>query len=294
MSLSIPNYRILEKVGTGASSTLFHVSSLQGHKHYTVKYVKVHTPEDTKFIDQLKAEYAAGTVIDHPIVRKVFEIRYVRRRLRIQAAMLFMEYVDGMAMNSADYTYPMVDTLEFFAQAAEGIGAMHDAGLVHADLKPGNLLITPQHKVKLIDLGQSCAIDTAKNRVQGTIHYMAPEQAACEVMDARTDVFGLGATLYRLVTGSTIATEMNRSFGAHAPSLAGMRLDQLETKEEEVDLPHCVRRLIEECCEKNPADRPKDMADFAARARMARAILLTRGNAAASQAAFASDPTTPT
>ncbi len=293
MSLSIPNYRILEKLGTGASSTLFHISSLQGHKHYTVKYIKVHSPEDMKYIDQLKAEYTTGTSVDHPIIRKVFELRYVRRRLRVQAALLFMEYVEGMAMNSSDYTYPMVDTLEFFARAAEGIGAMHDTGFVHADLKPGNLLITPQHKVKVIDLGQSCPINTAKMRVQGTIHYMAPEQAACKVMDARTDVFGLGATLHRVVTGATIATEMNRSLGAHAPGLLGMRMDKLETPQE-VDLPHSVERLIGECCAKDPADRPKDMADFAERARMARAILLTRGHAAATQAAFASDPTTPT
>ena len=293
MSLSIPNYRILEKLGTGASSTLFHISSLQGYKHYTVKYIKVHTPEDMKFLDQLKDEHTTGTSVDHPIVRRVFELRYVRRRLRIKAALLFMEYVEGMAMNSSDYAYPMVDTLEFFARAAEGIGAIHEAGFVHADLKPGNLLITPQHRVKVIDLGQSCPINTAKSRVQGTIHYMAPEQAACKVVDARTDVFGLGATLYRVVTGATIATEMNRSLGVHAPGLLGMRMDELETAHE-VDLPQSVERLIAECCAKDPADRPKDMAEFAEHARMARAILLTRGNAAANQATFASDPTTPT
>ena len=178
------------------------------------------------------------------------------------------------------------------------LAAAHAVGVLHRDVKPSNILIDESGEPHVMDFGLAKRLSgdaslTRTGAILGTPSYMAPEQAACKVVDARTDVFGLGATLYRVVTGATIATEMNRSLGVHAPGLLGMRMDELETAHE-VDLPQSVERLIAECCAKDPADRPKDMAEFAEHARMARAILLTRGNAAANQATFASDPTTPT
>ena len=271
MSIDIPNYRILAKLGNGAASTLFKVRCTRTGALYTVKNVKIHTPEDQKFIEQLKAEYATGSQLDHPAIRKVHELRYVRRRLRIKAAMLFMEYVDGTPMNDPEFFRPMTQLLRLFILAAEGLDAMHQAGFVHADLKPGNILVTSDEKVKLIDFGQSCPIYTSKSRVQGTMDYMAPQQVALNVLDRRTDVFALAASLHRIITGRPIATEMNQNITLHSQALLGKRVELAQPTN--VEVPTVVAKLIETCCEKDPAKRLPDMRSFIERTEIAITVL---------------------
>ncbi len=280
MSLDIPNYQILAKLGIGANSRLFLARNLQTGARYTVKVVKVHQPEDMKFVDQLRDEHAVGSVIDHPVVRKTFELRFNRRRLtKLNSAMLFMEYVDGMAMNDLAFSCPLPKLLAHFQQVAEGVQAMHAAGFVHADLKPGNILVTPDERVKLIDLGQACRMGTVKPRIQGTIDYMAPEQVARGALDARTDVFGLAATLYKVITGQPIATDMNQNISLQCLRLVGKRVSELN-QPQEVELAGPIERLVEACCQKDPAKRPADIKAMIDRLDMVRTILLKREAAA--------------
>ena len=286
MPLSIPNYRILEKIGTGAGSVLYKAKCMRTGAIYAIKSVKMHTPEDQGYIDQLKDEYATASLLDHPVLRKVFELRYVRRRLRVHAALLFMEYVDGMVFKSPEFSKPLPDLLGLFARAAEGLHAMHKAGFVHADLKPGNMFLMPDGDVKLIDFGQSSRMHSAKSRVQGTIDYMAPEQVAREVLDQRTDVFGLAATLHRIVTGKPIVTDMNKNVSLHAQGNLGKRVEELAAPTME-GLPICFIRLIQDCCNDDPRKRPADMRDMRERLLTAQTILQTRngnGDAAADAA----------
>lgn len=283
MSIDIPNYQILGKLGTGANSSLFLSRNMQTGARYTIKVVKVRQPEDMKFVEQLRDEHAAGSVIDHPVVRRTFELRYVRRRLtKIKSAILFMEYVDGVALNDPAFAAPLEEVLQFFSHTAEGLQAMHRAGFVHADLKPGNILITPDRRVKLIDLGQACKMMTAKHRIQGTIDYMAPEQVTRGVLDARTDVFGLGATLYKLLTGQPMATGMNQTISLECLRHIGKRADQLN-QPAEVELFQPIERLIEDCCQKEPAKRPANMKAIIDRLDLARTILHKRQAAEAQQ-----------
>lgn len=275
MSLDIPNYRILAKLGSGASSTVLKVRCTRTGTLYTVKSIKIHTPEDHKFLEQLKAEYATGSQMDHPVLRKVYELRYVRRRLRVKGAMLFMEYVDGVPMNDSEFSRPLPELLALFIVVAQGLDAMHQAGYVHADLKPGNLLVTPDESVKLIDFGQSCPMLTSKARVQGTIDYMAPEQVALNLLDRRTDVFGLAAALHRVITGKPIATDMNRAITLHSQGLVGKRMTDI-VEPTNIEVPTVVAKLIETCCEKDPAKRLPDMRAFIERAELARTILQKR------------------
>jgi serine/threonine protein kinase len=290
MSIDIPNYRILAKVGTGANSTLFKVRCTRTGSLYTVKNVKIQTPEDQKFVEQLKAEYATGSALDHPAIRKVYELRYVRRRLRIKGAMLFMEFVDGVPMNSPDFIWSLPRLLKLFIRAAKGLDAMHQAGYVHADIKPGNILVTPRDRVKLIDLGQSCPMLTSKSRIQGTIDYMAPEQVARSVLDRRTDVFGLAATLHRVITGKPIATDMNRNITLHAQGLLGKRVTDL-AQPTDVEMPTALAKLIDTCCQKDAVKRLPDMRAFIERLEMIRTVMRKRAAAAGDQAAIA--PTEP-
>jgi serine/threonine-protein kinase len=170
----------------------------------------------------------------------------------------------------------MDEALRIFGEVAKGLQAMHLAGWVHADLKPNNILVTPDGLVKIIDLGQSARIHQAKAKIQGTIDYMAPEQVQRKQLDQRTDVFGLGAALHKLVTGRPIATEMNQTVSVHSQSLIGRRVE--EVRESTMHgLPTCVSRLINDCCQQDPAARIMDMSSLIERIELARTILAKVG-----------------
>lgn len=275
MAVDIPNYRVLEKLGTGAQTRIFRARCMRTGKDYTVKIVKVVRPEDAGFIELLRAEHAIGSSVEHPVIRKVFELRTMRHRLRVRGAILFMEYVDGVSLADKEFQRSLEGTLEVFAEAARGLHAMHQAGYVHADLKPGNILVTPDDAVKLIDLGQSAKIHEAKQRIQGTIDYMAPEQVQRGPLDQRTDVFGLGATLHKVLTGSPIPTEMNQTISMHSQSLVGRRIAEIRESTMH-ELPACVARLVDDCCQSDPDDRFVDMPALIERLGLACTILNKR------------------
>jgi serine/threonine-protein kinase len=285
LSIDIPHFRIITKLGEGAGSVIYLGRDIRNGARYAIKHVKLHTPDDMRFVDQLKDEYECGRLLDHPVIRKVFELRYVRRRLRINSAMLFMEYVDGMPMNAPEFSRPIPELLRLFIRAAEGLTAMHKAGFVHADLKPGNTLVTAAGEVKLIDLGQASRAYHAKSRIQGTIDYIAPEQASRDILDPRTDVFGLGATLYRLLTGKAIPTDMNQHVSMLTTRWLGKSIQERDEELAPVPLPAAIERFIEACCHKEPARRLPDMRAVIERLDMLRTIMLKHERQAAAAAA---------
>ena len=275
MAVDIPNYRIVEKLGVGAQSRVFRARCMRTGQDYTVKIVKIVKPEDASFIDLLKTEYAIGSSIDHPVIRRVYELRLLRERFRFRGAILFLEYVNGLPLSDKEFRRPMDEILRIFREVAHGLQAMHITGWVHADLKPNNILVTTDGVVKLIDLGQSAKIHEAKPRVQGTIDYMAPEQVNRGTLDHRTDVFGLGATLHRVLTGKAIATGMNQTVSMHSASLVGRRVSEIRESTMD-DLPACITRLIDDCCRTDPKDRITDMPTLIERIDLARTILSNR------------------
>lgn len=282
MTLDLPNYRVIEKIGTGAATTVYRARCMRSGSDYAVKVVKVREPEDMKIVELMRDEHAVGSAVDHPVIRKTYEFRLLRRLTRVHGALLFMEYVPGMSMSDRAFSAPIVELLGQFARVADGLNAMHRAGFVHADLKPGNILVTPDHDVKLIDFGQSSKLGEPKPRVQGTIDYMAPEQATQSRIDQRTDVFGLGATLHRILTGKPVPTEMNQTVNPHTHRLLGKRAEQVP----QIDLsgvPTCVARFIESCCHTAPEQRLLDMSAVIEKLELARSILLATSDGQAPQ-----------
>lgn len=271
MSIEIPNYRIVEKLGIGAQTRVYRARNMPTGKDYTLKIVKIVNPEDAGFIELLKAEHAIGSVIDHPTIRKVYELRLLRHRFRVRGAVLFMEYINGITLADKEFRYSLDETLGVFEEVAAGLHAMHQAGYVHADLKPTNIMITSEGAVKLIDLGQSAKIFEPKAKIQGTGDYMAPEQVSRGKLDQRTDVFGLGATLHKVLTGRAIVTEMNQTVNLQSNTPLVRRQD--ESKSIADEYPACITRMINDCCQADPAARMPDMIAVRERISLARAIL---------------------
>src|SRR4029079_6978434 len=180
------------------------------------------------------------------------------------------ELVDGKPLDVAP-PRDMMDILDTFIAAAQGLRAMHQMGYAHCDIKPNNILRNNRGAVKVIDFGQSCKIGTVKERIQGTPDSIAPEQVTRRPISVQTDVFNLGATLYWALTGKAIPTLYTvQKKGEHSFLLDS----KIETPMElNPKVPPAVSNLVMECVSTKPAKRPADMDQMINRLELGKHIL---------------------
>ena len=288
--VNLPKYDIVRRIGQGAGAHIYEARDRTTRETIAVKHVTRKGPEHDKFIAQAEIEFEVGHSLNHPVLRRFLELIRIRRWLKTRELFLLMEYVEGDTLESRyKGKKPPEDlrpTVATFMQIAEGLNAMHKASYVHADIKPNNILLT-RDGVKLIDFGQSCPIGHRKERVQGTPDFIAPEQVNRGPLDARTDVFNFGATMYWVVTGKWFRTMLNRG----ATATKKIEIDARSGSEPPDEINPAVSvplsRLILDCCEPRPSDRPADMKQVLSRLELI-LHLLGKGDPAASSSSDAS------
>ncbi len=252
--LDVGGFTILKRIGSGARSTIYLASNDEDDTKVALKRVIYEKPEDSRVFEQVETEFKVAQQLDHPYVRKCYELRKVRSMFRVKEMLLSMEYFEGKNLEDCS-TLSLGDVLLVFRMVASGLNAMHKTGLVHCDIKPHNILMNKAGSIKIIDLGQSCKIGTIKTRIQGTPDYIAPEQVKRKPLGPKTDVFNLGATMYWALTGK------------HAPTLIPKKnkfgLPVTETRraphELKKQLPMGISKLVMDCIENDPALRPRNM-----------------------------------
>lgn len=203
----IGQYTVLATLGEGAASMLYAVQNPKDKQVSALKYVEKTNEKSQRFIDQVEQEYAIGSKLDHDSIRKIRKLIRHRKMLKVTAVSMIMELVDATTL---DQKLPRNhnQAVDVFLQIAKGLAHMHGRGFVHADMKPNNVLVDEDGLVKIIDLGQACAIGTMKKRIQGTPGYMAPEQAHRKEITPKTDIYNLGAMMYWVLVGEVIPTAM--------------------------------------------------------------------------------------
>lgn len=266
----IAGFDVVATLGEGAASKLYRVRDKHG-KEFCLKRVVKNSAAEQRFIDQAVAEYEVAKSIDSPLIRKVHKLIRQRALLRTSEVLVLMELVEGRTLETVKFKN-MVGYCKLFHAAAKALQVMHQAGYVHADIKPNNIMVTQEGMVKLIDFGQSCKNGTVKERIQGTPDYIAPEQVKRQPITPRTDMFNLGATMYWLLTGERVPTMMPRKKGQGETV-------QLRTEEAEKGLaspielvPECppaLSNLILECVAKDTMDRPEHMQEVMDRVEIA-------------------------
>ena len=174
-----------------------------------------------------------------------------------------MELVDGLNLEKARPNR-LNTFLIIFQRVAQGLLAMHQAGFVHSDIKPTNIMLAKGGVLKIIDFGQSCAMNHRKERIQGTPDFIAPEQVKRMPLDARTDVFNLGATMYWLLTSQNYPTAIRGSDMRGGINLVDTS-KPIAPVEINDKIPMALSRLVMECCSEKPSDRPSDMKQLLAR-----------------------------
>ncbi len=251
----IAGFRILKDLGTGAASQLYLVQDSKSKHIWALKHVQKETEKDQRFLDQTEIEYTVGSSLQHPKLRHVERLIKNRKLVRVSELYLLLEFVDGIPLDEhPPETY--MQAVDVFQQVADALLYMHEQGFVHADMKPNNIIASEDGQAKVIDLGQSCRVGTIKERIQGTVDYIAPEQAHRRQITPATDVYNLGATMFWCLTGEHIPTAMS-------PKKSGLGLSKDENSlqmpksptEIKSDVPLELSSLVMECIEPVPAKR---------------------------------------
>jgi eukaryotic-like serine/threonine-protein kinase len=221
--------------------------------------------DEPAMIARFRREAAAARKISSPSVIRIHDLGEARPGLLY----LSMEYFAGRTLSEVIAqrgVVPIKDVRDFLQQICAGLEAAHDAGVVHRDLKPGNVLVGERGTVKIIDFGLATTAFgeglTATGAMLGTPHYMAPEQVRGKPVDARTDVYALGALAYHLVTGRPPFSGEN----AIAIGFAHISETPRPPRELRADCPAELDAAIVAALAKNPSDRPAGAKAFAERA----------------------------
>jgi eukaryotic-like serine/threonine-protein kinase len=194
-------YRVVNTLGTGAGSTILLISDkTAGGKKYALKVVRKQDPEDEVYVQQALTEFEAAKKLNHPAIARIYDCRLKRAWFKVRGVELLMEFVEGKTLDEIEAP-ELGQLLLIFCQVSSAMTHMHRRGVYHGDLKPANIMLTKTGHVKLIDFGTAWVRGQDKHRVQGTPQFIAPEQATEKVVDEKTDIYNLGATMYRMFTG---------------------------------------------------------------------------------------------
>jgi serine/threonine protein kinase len=202
----IPGYKILGKLGAGAMAVVYKAKQLSLNRTVAIKVLPKRFTENPEYVQRFYKEGQAAGKLNHPNIVQAVDVGEAGGY-----HYFVMEYVEGRTIYddlAAGKIFSESDALDIAIQVAKALEHAHSVGLIHRDVKPKNIMITSEGIVKLADMGlarQTTDVElakTEKGRAYGTPYYIAPEQIRGEMdIDGRADIYGLGATLYHMLTG---------------------------------------------------------------------------------------------
>ena len=255
-------YEILEILGEGGMAFVYKARDTQLERFVAIKTLKPNYVNQETFVDRFKREAKTAANLNHPNIVQIFDWGIEEEPYFV------MEYIEGNTLTSIiakNRTISLSDILFIGAQVSSGLHAAHQKGLVHRDIKPGNIMITPDGKVKVTDFGivslQNEESDITKTgSILGTASYISPEQAQGKPVSIESDLYSLGTVLYELITGKA-------PFSGDSPiSTATKHLTEKPEKPSVFrrDLPKGVESAILKLLEKATYDRFKSAEDLRA------------------------------
>ena len=271
-------YQLSSRVAIGGMGEVWQATDLVIGRTVAIKILKDEYLGDPGFLERFRAEARHAALVNHEGIANVFDYGE-----EDGSAYLVMELVPGEALSAIIERERVLSTdrvLDIVAQTALALHAAHAAGLVHRDIKPGNLLITPEGRVKITDFGIARIADqvplTATGQVMGTVQYLSPEQASGHSASPSTDIYSLGIVAYEMLAG-------RRPFTGESQVAIAMAQINESPPELPVSIAEPVRNLVYASIAKAPPDRPASAAHLARAAQS-----LRRGDVAAAAAAVPS------
>tara|TARA_R110002072_G_scaffold303069_1_gene492623 strand:- start:125484 stop:129218 length:3735 start_codon:yes stop_codon:yes gene_type:complete len=273
---TLGKYRLRRLLGKGGMSSVYLAEHVLMRRQCAIKVLPIKRVEDTSYLARFHREARAVASLDHPNIVRAYDIDHETEGDK-DIHFLVMEYVDGESLHDCvkdKGPLSLDDTAEFFRQAALGLENAHKNGLIHRDVKPGNLLIDRSEVVKVLDLGLARFSEVTDDnpltlahdeKVLGTADFLAPEQAMdSHTADHRADIYGLGCTAYFALTGyppfreGTLTQRLMFHQTKEPPALAGER-PEIGNTPRGVELDKIVHRMMA----KKPDERFQTMGEVA-------------------------------
>jgi eukaryotic-like serine/threonine-protein kinase len=204
---TIGKYVITEIIGQGAWSMIYKGIHGKLRLPVAIKMLKHNMAMDTEFLEKFRNEAKIIARLNHTNIIKVFDIEELYRTVFI-----IMEYLEGTPLDDLLDRMPKLSLpviLDIILQVCYGLDYAHKQGIVHQDIKPANIFIQPDGKVKIVDFGLACPPGNIDFNLPGTVFYMSPEQIEGNPVDERTDIYALGITAYEMITGQRPFPENN-------------------------------------------------------------------------------------
>jgi serine/threonine protein kinase len=270
---TISHYRIVSKIGEGGMGEVYRARDAKLGRDVAIKVLPASLSENTDRLNRFEQEAQAAGALNHPNILSIYHIG-----THDGAPYIVSELLEGETLRErmAGGALPQRKAVDYALQIAKGLAAAHDKGIVHRDIKPDNIFITDDGRVKILDFGiakltgtgdgkqsqtevPTRKVNTDPGTVMGTMGYMSPEQLKGQPVDHRSDIFSFGAILYEMLSGK-------RAFRGDSMAetmSAILREDPPELSETNKTISPALERVVRHCLEKNPAERFHSARDLA-------------------------------
>ncbi len=251
-------YEILEKIGTGGMSDVYKAKDHKLNRFVAAKVLKQEFSENANFVSKFRIEAQAAAGLMHPNIVNVYDVGEENGIYYI-----VMELVEGITLKKyieKKARLSVKEAVSIAIQVSMGIEAAHNNHIIHRDIKPQNIIISKEGKVKVTDFGiaKAATSNTITSNVMGSVHYTSPEQARGGYSDEKSDIYSLGVTLFEMLTGRV-------PFNGETTVAIAIKHIQEEMpspREYVSEIPICVEQIVFKCCQKSPDRRYQSMAEL--------------------------------
>ncbi len=255
----VGRYSILQRIGSGGMGDVYLAEDSDLGRKVALKFLPRQLMKDDKAIARFRREAQAAAGMNHPNIVTIYEVAEYEGY-----PFIAMEYIEGSSLDVIIERGPLGidDSTDIIIQVARGLLAAHERGIIHRDIKPGNICVCRDGLVKILDFGLARIVGrdslTGPDTVLGTMGYNSPEQISGKPVDKRTDVWSLGVLLCRMLT------QQMPFRGDNVPGIAYSIVHSAASDITEIrgDIPHALQVLYRKCLEKNPDKRPQSMAEI--------------------------------
>ena len=242
-------YEILSRVGAGGMSDVYKAKDHKLNRNVAIKVLKAEYSKDKNFVSKFRVEAQSAASLIHPNIVNVYDVGEDEGLYYI-----VMELIEGITLKSyieKKGQLSVKETISIAIQIANGIECAHNNQIVHRDIKPQNIMISREGKVKVTDFGiaRAASANTINGNAMGSVHYISPEQAGGKYVDEKSDIYSLGITMFEMLTGKVPFD------GESTVSIALMHIqsDVPSVKEYIPDIPISIEKIVLKCTQ-NKAD----------------------------------------